>query len=406
MIQWYVGVDWGDETHVVVVQDRESREVSCRNVEHSGRGLAELTSWLEDICEGDVQAIAVAIEVPHGPVVGALLAHGFQVFAANPKQVDRFRDRFSPAGAKDDRLDAFVLGTALRTDPQAFRRLQAEDPQHVRLRGLLGVVKDLKQELRRLANRLRAELHDYFPQPLRFAPAADEAWLWNLLELAPLPEQAARLSRRRVERLLREKRIRRFTAEQLLAELATMPLPVMPGIAEAAAQHVRLLIPRLRLAEEQLRRCQRDLERLVDQICSQAGHQSEHRDAQILRSMPGAGSFVVATMLAEAAEPLARRDYHALRAQSGIAPVTRRSGKTIRIHMRQACNPRLRLAVFYWAAEAKKHDPRLHCLYFAHRSRGHGHARALRSVGDRLLALLFVLLDHDVTYDPELRSAA
>jgi transposase len=318
MINWYVGVDWGDETHFVVLQDREGREVGHCSVEHSGPGLAELTSWIEGMCKGSVDGIAVAIEVPHGPVVAALLAHGFQVFAANPKQVDRFRDRFSPAGAKDDRLDAFVLGTALRTDPQAFRRLQAQDPQRVRLRGLLGMVEELKQELRRLANRLRAELHDYFPQPLRLAPAADEAWLWDLLELAPLPEQAARLHRRRVQQLLVKRRIRRFTADQLLAELVTMPLPVMPGTSEAASQHVLLLIPRLRLVEEQLRRCQKDLEQLVNHICSQTGQQSEHRDAHILRSMPGAGSLVVATMLAEAAEPLSRRDYHALRAQPSL----------------------------------------------------------------------------------------
>jgi len=48
----------------------------------------------------------VAIEVPHGPVVDALIDRGFVVYAINPKQLDRLRDRFSVAGAKDDRRDA------------------------------------------------------------------------------------------------------------------------------------------------------------------------------------------------------------------------------------------------------------------------------------------------------------
>jgi hypothetical protein len=42
----------------------------------------------------------VAIEVPHGPVVDVLIDRGFVVYAINPKQLDRLRDRFSVAGAK------------------------------------------------------------------------------------------------------------------------------------------------------------------------------------------------------------------------------------------------------------------------------------------------------------------
>jgi hypothetical protein len=39
------------------------------------------------------------------------------------KQLDRFRDRFTVAGAKDDRRDAHVMADSLRTDRHAFRRL-------------------------------------------------------------------------------------------------------------------------------------------------------------------------------------------------------------------------------------------------------------------------------------------
>jgi len=55
-----------------------------------------------------VHRVAVAIEVPRGAIVELLVERGFQVFAINPKQLDRFRDRHTVAGAKDDRRDAFV----------------------------------------------------------------------------------------------------------------------------------------------------------------------------------------------------------------------------------------------------------------------------------------------------------
>src|SRR5260370_7618548 len=72
--------------------------------------------------------IDVAIEVPHGPVVETLIERGFAVWVLNPKQMDRFRDRYSMAGAKDDSRDSLVMASALRTDPHCFRRLPPTDP--------------------------------------------------------------------------------------------------------------------------------------------------------------------------------------------------------------------------------------------------------------------------------------
>jgi transposase len=66
-------------------------------------------------------SVAVAMEVPHGPVVDALQDRGFAVHAINPKQLDRLRDRFSVAGAKDDRRDAWIAAVGLRTDLQQER---------------------------------------------------------------------------------------------------------------------------------------------------------------------------------------------------------------------------------------------------------------------------------------------
>ena len=85
------------------------------------------------------------------------------------------------------------------------------------------------------------------------------------------------------------------------------------------------------------------------------GQKSKQRDVTILRSLPGVGRIVLATLLGEAAEPLRKRDYHALRPLSGVAPVTRRSGKRC-VVVRQACHLRLRNAVYHWARVAIQHD--------------------------------------------------
>ena len=97
-----VGIDWGSQTHQVCWWDPATGVAVQRAFPHGYAGLARLVGWLRER-SAEVQALAVAIEVPHGPVVEALLDAGIAVYAINPKAVDRFRDRHSVAGAKDDR---------------------------------------------------------------------------------------------------------------------------------------------------------------------------------------------------------------------------------------------------------------------------------------------------------------
>ena len=75
-----------------------------------------------------------------------LLERGFNVYAINPKQLDRFRDRFSPAGAKDDSRDAETLASSLRTDGRAFRELAFEEPALIELREYSRLTDELTRE--------------------------------------------------------------------------------------------------------------------------------------------------------------------------------------------------------------------------------------------------------------------
>src|SRR5580704_5062486 len=166
-ICWFVGFDWASEQHRACLLDAEGKPMAERNVTHDGAALAELCDWLIERTGARPEQIAVAIETPRGPVVEMLLERGFQVFALNPKQLDRFRDRFTVAGAKDDSRDAEVLGHSLRTDRDAFRRLSVDDPLVIELREWSRMYEELKQEQSRLANRVRDQLWRYYPASRR-----------------------------------------------------------------------------------------------------------------------------------------------------------------------------------------------------------------------------------------------
>jgi transposase len=107
-------------------------------------------------------------------LIDTLLEQGYSVFALNPKQLDRFRDRFSVGGANDDPRDAHVLADALRTDRRAFRVVRPDDPQIIHLRELCRIVEELQVEQGRLVNRLREQLYRVHAPWLTLSPAADD----------------------------------------------------------------------------------------------------------------------------------------------------------------------------------------------------------------------------------------
>ena len=314
--RYFVGIDWATESHEVCVLDAGQQIIDRKTVEHSGSGIAQFVTYLEKLAEGDPESVAIGIEIPRGAVVETLVERRFAVYSLNPKQMDRFRDRHSVAGAKDDRRDAFVIADSLRTDMGLFHRVRLDNPLIIRVRELSRTEEDVQQEQVRIAHQLRDLLRRYFPQMVNLCPGVDELWFWELLEMAPLPAKTAKLTRARIEKTLRSHRIRRVSADDVVAQLKAPPLGLAPGAAEAASEHVLLLIPRLRLLHQQRKDIVARIEAVLDKLSE--GEQGEHRDVTLLLSLPGAGRVVAATMLAEASQPLGDRDYHALRSYSGV----------------------------------------------------------------------------------------
>jgi hypothetical protein len=262
--RWFAGVDWGSERHQACLLDAAGTIVGERAFAHGGAGLVALCDWIVSVA-GEPGTVAVAIEVPHGPVVDALLDRGSAVHAINPKQLDRLRDRFSVAGAKDDRRDARVAASGLRTDPHLFRLVQVSDPSVIALREWSRLSEELQQERVRLGNRVRQQLWRYYPQLLELADGDVAAeWVLALWSMAPTPAQAARLRETTLARLLRRHRIRRLDAATALGVLRQPAITVAAGVTEAAVLHLRSLVARLRLANQEFRQA----ERMLDALCT------------------------------------------------------------------------------------------------------------------------------------------
>jgi transposase len=404
----YAGVDWATEVHYAWATDANGTPLGERQVAHRGDEITAMADWLIALAAGDPGAVAVAIDIPHGPVVDTLLERGCHVYAVNPKQMDRFRDRVSLAGAKDDRRDAAVMSGAVRTDREKLRLLHLGDPLTLELREASREHGALQEDFQRLANRLREHLVRVWPELLALAPAANEPWFWTLLELAPTPSAGQTLRAADVRKLLREHHIRRLDADAVVTVLHGPSVYLAPGVREGVAPRIANLVEQIRIVNAQRRKAEARLEATVQRVAEDtpAEKHREHHDVAILQSLPGIGVRITAMMLAEAAQPLLERDYAAIRVFAGTAPVTIRSGKKRVVQMRYACHHRLRFALRCWAMGVIQKDPRSRAHYDALRRKGHEHERALRGVVDRLLSVMIAMLRDGTLYDASRRTRA
>ena len=164
--RYFVGIDWGSQTHEVCVVDETGTVAARWSVQHTGEDIRKFVEKLMELAGGKAERVAAGMETPHGAILEVLLERGVAIHAINPKQLDRFRDRHSVAGAKDDRRDAYVLADALRTDTAKFRRIQAAAPDMLKLRELGRAYENLTTDFHVQANRLRQLVIRFFPQVL------------------------------------------------------------------------------------------------------------------------------------------------------------------------------------------------------------------------------------------------
>ena len=303
--------------------------------------------------------------------------------------------------------------SALRTDAHCLRRLEPTDAAIVELREWSRLSDDLTRERVRLANRMRQQLWRYYPQ---FLDAVDNdvaaPWALDLWRRLPTPSGGQRVREATLAKLLKQHRIRRIGAATLRARLRAPAVRVSPGTVEAAVTHVQLVAERIALVNGQLDRARRALDAAVTRLAEPAGAEDADAsaetgpaspeppsDAAILLSIPGIGTKVLATLLAEGGDALRRRDYEALRCLCGVAPVTRRSGKSLIVTRRLAAHDRLRDAAYHWARTAAQRDRSSREKYEGLRSREHGRARTLRSVADRLLNVACAMLRAGTVFD-------
>ncbi|MFE7217116.1 IS110 family transposase, partial [Streptomyces sp. NPDC057611] len=248
----FIGDDWAEDHHDVEVQDEAGRRLGTARLPEGVEGIARLHALVarhggEGLESGQV---AVGIETDRGPWVQALIGAGYRVYAINPRQAARFKERYGTSGAKSDKGDAHALADMVRIDGAQLRQVAGDSEQAQAVKVVARAHQTLIWERTRAFQRLRSTLREYFPGALT-AYAGLELTSTDALELlikAPTPGQAAKLTKQQITAVLA--RHRRHHRDQRAAAIqATLrepqldvAAPVADAYAAAVTAHARLLI--------------------------------------------------------------------------------------------------------------------------------------------------------------------
>jgi transposase len=296
-----------------------------------------------------------------------------------------------PGTAKTDARDALIIAEAARTMPHTLRNIRADEEQIAELAVLAGFDDDLAAQITATSNRLRGMLTQIHPALERvLGPRVTHPAVADLLTRYPTPAKLAAAGRGHVRARLRKHAPR--LAEPLTEEVFTAlgQQSVVVAGTEAAATVVPILAGQLATLIHQRATVAAQVEALVE----------AHPPSEVLTSMPGIGVRTAARILTEVIGKDFADAGH-LASYAGIAPVTRRSGTSIRgEHAAKGGNKRLKRALFLSAFASLSHAPS-RAYYDRKRAQGKRHNQAIIALARRRTDVLFAMLRDGTLYqDP------
>jgi transposase len=396
----YVGIDWADQKHHVVIRSEvEPTKVQHQVIHQTPEALLDWVAEMQQRFAGQGQ-ILVCLEQSRGGLIYHLMGYEFfELYPINPHQLANYRATFKNSGAKDDRPDADLLCELVMCHRD---RLKAWKPDTELTRKLATLNEDRRQAVdrrTRLANGIKSTLKVYFPLALQVldndtstALAAD--WLWQWPSLETLQKQSPTKLRKffyghncrgepkMLERLKLIKEAKALTRDLALIEPAALKVQML-------AQQLKSLLPYIARYEKQI-----------------AERFDSHPDSGLFRDLPGAGPALAPRLFTAFGSDRSRFDLaQEISSLSGIAPVRRasgkKSGKKASIHFRQACPKFLRQSFHEFAGCSIRSSCWAKRFDGAQLARGKTHHVAVRALAFKWIRILFACWKERVPYNEE-----
>jgi transposase len=372
---YFLGIDWANDKHDLCLLDPEGKIIKELTIPQSLTGFQQLERL---VLRYGVENVQLNIERSDGLLVDWIMAQGWALHITPTLVVARRRPRRS----KSDPSDAYLLAYLLRLQDPDCRLLRRSSPIVLHLRELVRALDQAIEELRRLANRLRYLLLQYFPHAVRLFTRVDRLILLAFLDQFPTPEAARALTPTSLKRFLKQHHYHHYDRIPTLLDILHTPAPTAT-VPDGYVAQVKVLVPLVRQFVRTIEQLETDVVAVFQ----------THPEAAWWKSLPGAhGPLTSARMLAWVGDERSRfPTAETMQAIAGTAPITRRSGKSHLVEFRRACSHSMRKAVDDFARQSVRYSPWAREYRDAQIARGHSKARAYRALANRWLKIIWTL---------------
>lgn len=362
-----------------------------------------LWEWLAELRQQQPNArVGLCLEQPAVHLVTFLEAYAWiTLHPINPITLQKYREAFVTSRAKDDTKDAEYLADLLLNH---HAKLPAWAPEDSATRAVQQAVfhrRAVVDERTALTNRLQALLKQYYPQALTLCGED----LWRPLATAfllkwPSLQQVQQAKAATVIQFYHQHGSRSATLQQERLALIVKAVPVTDENAVSAS-----FVLRVQLICRQRQQVQRTVAAFDMQIAA-AYH--AHPDHAIFASFPGAGPVLGTRLLATLGANRERFAENAAQLQryTGVAPVTKKSGGSQRIHRRYCCPKFHRQSFHEYAGESIYYSRWAAAYYLQQRTKGCAHHTAVRALAFKWQRILWRCWQNHQPYQEAIYEAS
>lgn len=388
----FVGIDWADQKHDISVASTIGGSPLHQVIPHTPEALSEWVGKLrQQYPEGN---IAICLEQSKGALIFHLLGYDFlTLFPVNPKSLARFREVFTASGAKSDFSDADYLRELVTLHHDRLRPWRPDDEQSRTISFLAEGRRKAVADRTRLTNRLRSTLKMYFPQALELMGGT----LYNTMALDFLrnwPQlcdvQRAKMKTIQKFYITHNSRSSERIKERLIYINSAVPLTTDQAVIKNCLIIIKMLIGQISQLNNAIDEFDMELKSLYD----------KHPDKDIFDSFPGSGDALGPRLLSAWGTERDRYDSaDSMQKYSGIAPVTKASGKSKIVVRRLACSKFLLQTFHEFANCSRQSSVWAQAYYEMLRSHGKTHHTAIRSLAFKWIRIMYRCWQDRTRYD-------
>ena len=388
-----IGLDRSDKKADLCLLDTRTGQRRSLTLDTAPEALCE---WLAQLRQQHPQArVGLCLEQPAVHLIPFLETYAWiTLHPINPITLQKYREAFVTSRAKDDTKDADYLADLLFTHPAQLPVWAPEDSATRAVQQLGFHRRAVVNERTALTNRLQALLKQYYPQALTLCGED----LWRPLATAFLLKwpSLSRVQKARTATLKQFYHVQGSRSQKLIEQRLALLAKAVPVTDERAV--IESFELRVQLICRQLQQLHCTLQKFDAQL---AAAYAAHPDRAIFASLPGAGPVLGPRLLATTGANRERFADNAAQLQcyTGVAPVTKQSGGSRRVHRRYCCPKFHRQSFHEFAGESIYYCRWAAAYYLQQRQKGCSHHTAVRALAFKWQRVIWRCWQAQTPYD-------